>query len=87
MFDTFFLREIDTSVDIPTDNNRDIHISLLPNPSHLETVNPMCVGKARARLHHRKCHDYSASASADGNSPVLPIQIHGDAALAGKNVF
>ena len=54
-----------------------VHVSLLPNPSHLETVNPVVVGKARAKM--------DAMNDKDG-SKVLPIIIHGDAAFAGQGV-
>lgn len=61
---------------------RPLHVSLLPNPSHLEIVAPVAVGKARAKLQHLKTYDY-------GNDPtprVLPIQVHGDAAITGQGV-
>ena len=38
-----------TSSDIVYPSGKAVHVSLLPNPSHLETVNPVVVGKARAR--------------------------------------
>ena len=54
-----------------------VHMSLLPNPSHLEAVDPVVLGKARATMtylgdkHGRK---------------VLPLLLHGDAAFAGQGV-
>ncbi len=53
-----------------------IGIELAANPSHLEAVDPVVVGMARAYM------DQSSS----GNYPVLPILIHGDAAFAGQGV-
>ncbi len=53
-----------------------IGIELAANPSHLEAVDPVVVGMARAYM------DQSTS----GNYPVLPILIHGDAAFAGQGV-
>ncbi len=56
---------------------RDISISLAPNPSHLEAVAPVIQGISKARLEneHKSKQD-----------SVLPILIHGDAAIAGQGV-
>jgi len=56
---------------------RSISISLAPNPSHLEAVGPVMEGIARAKLENE--HDYTDDA-------VLPILVHGDAAIAGQGV-
>jgi 2-oxoglutarate dehydrogenase E1 component len=54
-----------------------VHLSLAFNPSHLEIVNPVVEGSARARMDRR----------GDTNgSQVLPVQVHGDAAFAGQGV-
>ena len=55
-----------------------VHLSLTPNPSHLEIVNPVVLGKARAK--QWQLHDIDARTS------VLPLLIHGDAAFAGQGV-
>src|SRR6202012_1426800 len=55
-----------------------VHLSLTPNPSHLEIVNPVVLGKARAK--QWQLHDVDARTS------VLPVLIHGDAAFAGQGV-
>jgi 2-oxoglutarate dehydrogenase E1 component len=54
-----------------------VHLALAFNPSHLEIVNPVVIGSVRARLDRRNCTD---------GSLVLPITIHGDAAIAGQGV-
>ncbi|MFH4416018.1 MAG: 2-oxoglutarate dehydrogenase E1 component [Neisseriaceae bacterium] len=54
-----------------------VHVSLEFNPSHLEIVNPVVEGNVRARQDRR---------GANGKKEVLPILIHGDAALAGLGV-
>ncbi|MEC8678311.1 MAG: 2-oxoglutarate dehydrogenase E1 component [Candidatus Margulisiibacteriota bacterium] len=65
------------SADIKTKNGHDVHLSLVPNPSHLETVNPVVTGICYSK----------AKTLYDGNSEsVLPIMIHGDAAIAGQGV-
>ena len=54
-----------------------IHLSLAPNPSHLEAVNPVVLGKARAKQDQR----------GDGErSQVMAILMHGDAAFAGQGL-
>ena len=58
------------------DTGEEVTITLAPNPSHLEAVDPVVEGIARARIDAR-----------DGDeSSVLPILIHGDAAVAGQGV-
>lgn len=54
-----------------------IEISLAPNPSHLETVGPVVAGLARAKIEQ----DF-----ANNQDKVLPIIIHGDAAIAGQGI-
>ena len=54
-----------------------LHLALAFNPSHLEIVNPVVEGSARARMRRR--------ADETGES-VLPVLIHGDAAMAGQGV-
>ncbi|MDJ0858902.1 MAG: 2-oxoglutarate dehydrogenase E1 component [Dinoroseobacter sp.] len=54
-----------------------VHLSLTANPSHLEAVNPVVLGKARAKQDQLNDPDRTA---------VLPILLHGDAAFAGQGV-
>src|SRR5215217_4766404 len=54
-----------------------VHLSLAFNPSHLEIVNPVVEGSVRARMDRR--------ADAQGKQ-VLPVLVHGDAAIAGQGV-
>ena len=65
-----------TSSDREFDGNK-VHLSLLPNPSHLEAVDPVVLGKARAVQTIR--------GDKQGDT-VLPILLHGDAAFAGQGV-
>ena len=58
-----------------------IHITLVPNPSHLEFVNPVVEGVVRA-LQHRG----DQQGAEQDTSAVVPILIHGDAAFAGEGV-
>ncbi len=58
-------------------SGRDIKVELAPNPSHLETVDPIVLGMARAR---------QDLIDPPGSYPVLPLLIHGDAAFAGQGI-
>jgi 2-oxoglutarate dehydrogenase E1 component len=68
------------SSDRSFDGNK-VHLSLTANPSHLEIVNPVVIGKARAKQAFLLREDSSA-----GRSHVMPILMHGDAAFAGQGV-
>ncbi|GLK57155.1 2-oxoglutarate dehydrogenase E1 component [Methylopila capsulata] len=54
-----------------------VHLSLTANPSHLEIVDPVVLGKVRAKQDQWKDAD---------RTKVLPLLIHGDAAFAGQGV-
>ncbi|HZR65845.1 MAG TPA: 2-oxoglutarate dehydrogenase E1 component [Terriglobales bacterium] len=55
-----------------------IHIHLVSNPSHLEAVDPVTVGRTRAKQDR---------AGDGGNKKFLPLLVHGDGAFAGQGVF
>ena len=57
-----------------------VHMSLMPNPSHLETVDPVVLGKVRA---YQQFHDDIGPGK---HKQVLPVLIHGDAAFAGQGI-
>ncbi len=65
------------SVDIEKDGKK-VHLSLAFNPSHLEAVDPIVAGMV-----HAKCHKYYKRA----NEKIVPVLIHGDAAVAGQGVI
>ena len=58
-------------------NGKNIKLNLSPNPSHLEAVNPVVEGIARAKLDK----EYNGD-----TNKILPVLLHGDAALAGQGV-
>ena len=62
-------------------SGREIRVTLMPNPSHLEAVDPVVLGSARARQ-----SDRSSAVLRHDPTTVLPILIHGDAAFAGQGV-
>ena len=56
----------------------DVHLSLQPNPSHLEAVDPVVIGKVRARQ--------DSAGDTERRSSVMAILMHGDAAFAGQGL-
>jgi 2-oxoglutarate dehydrogenase E1 component len=63
--------------EVVTDCGNKVRLSLMPNPSHLETVAPLVQGMARSRIDSKYDGDYNK---------VAPIVIHGDAAIATQGV-
>ena len=60
-----------------TSSGKKINLNLAPNPSHLETVGAVIEGIARAKQDRNHPNDFSK---------VLPIAVHGDAAIAGQGI-
>jgi len=73
------------SSDREFDGNR-VHLSLTANPSHLEIVDPVVLGKARAKQDLRADMPRGEIVPLDQRARVLPLLIHGDAAFAGQGV-
>jgi len=65
------------SSQVDTPAKKKVHLKLAPNPSHLEAVNPVVEGFSRAKADILYESDYDR---------ILPILIHGDAAIAGQGV-
>jgi len=64
------------SNEVMTDNGKPIQLTLSPNPSHLEAVDPVVEGIARAKI-----DNYLKDEKA-----IVPVLIHGDAAIAGQGI-
>ena len=62
-----------------TFDGNNVHLSLTANPSHLEIVDPVVLGKVRAKQDQHGCQP-------DNRTAVLPLLLHGDAAFAGQGV-
>ena len=63
--------------ELQTTSNKTIHLKLMPNPSHLEAVDPVVVGFSRAKADVMYKSDFDK---------ILPILIHGDASIAGQGI-
>jgi 2-oxoglutarate dehydrogenase E1 component len=72
----YHLGYVNTRETYTTDKNVEVRLSA--NPSHLEAVNPVVIGMTRARQRHR---DDTVE-----RSKVVPVLIHGDAAMAGQGI-
>jgi 2-oxoglutarate dehydrogenase E1 component len=64
--------------DFTTANGKTVHLHLASNPSHLEAVDPVIMGRTRA---------YQERIGKLGKDQVLPMIIHGDAAFAGQGIW
>src|SRR5664279_1115342 len=63
--------------ELTTPANKKVHVKLMPNPSHLEAVDPVVVGFARAKADVMYNSDFDK---------ILPVLIHGDASVAGQGI-
>ncbi|ORY05202.1 2-oxoglutarate dehydrogenase, E1 component [Basidiobolus meristosporus CBS 931.73] len=71
------------SVDLNLGGKRPLHVSVVPNPCHLELVNPVALGKVRA-----KQEDYLSQETDDYKveDMVMSVQMHGDGGFTGQGV-
>lgn len=69
------LSHLTSSVDLDFGSHRPVHVTLLPNPSHLEAINPVAVGKTRARQQTLLDGDYSPESSAQPGDKVICLQV------------
>ncbi|TKC01055.1 2-oxoglutarate dehydrogenase E1 component [Pedobacter cryophilus] len=65
------------STDVETSSNQKVHLSLCPNPSHLETVDAVVEGITRSKMDMKYGGDYKK---------IAPILLHGDASVAGQGI-
>uniref|UniRef100_H2Q1M0 2-oxoadipate dehydrogenase complex component E1 n=1 Tax=Pan troglodytes TaxID=9598 RepID=H2Q1M0_PANTR len=80
------LSHLTSSVDLDFGAHHPLHVTMLPNPSHLEAVNPVAVGKTRGRQQSRQDGDYSPDNSAQPGDRVICLQVHGDASFCGQGI-
>ncbi len=74
------------SSDREFDGNK-VHLSLTANPSHLEIVDPVVMGKARAKQDYLFGRGRAEIVPLEERAKVLPLLLHGDAAFAGQGVI
>jgi len=65
------------STDVVTGSGKNVHLSLCPNPSHLEAVDPVVEGLTRSKIEFKYDNDHTK---------IAPILIHGDASVAGQGI-
>jgi 2-oxoglutarate dehydrogenase E1 component len=65
------------STDIETASGKTVHLSMCPNPSHLEAVDPVVEGMTRSKMDFKYGGDHNR---------IAPILIHGDASIAGQGI-
>ena len=68
-----------TSMDRSYPDGRRVHLSLVANPSHLEAVNPVVLGKIRAK-------QFFSGNRQEDKKKHMPVLLHGDAAFAGQGI-
>ncbi|PBC05727.1 2-oxoglutarate dehydrogenase E1 component [Mesorhizobium sp. WSM3860] len=74
------------SSDREFDGNK-VHLSLTANPSHLEIVDPVVMGKARAKQDQFAGRERGEIVPLSERAKVMPLLLHGDAAFAGQGVI
>ena len=74
------------SSDREFDGNK-VHLSLTANPSHLEIVDPVVMGKARAKQDQLAGRERGEIVPLEARAKVMPLLLHGDAAFAGQGVI
>ena len=77
LFDGDVKYHLGITSEVMTDSGYNVKITLSPNPSHLEAVDPVVEGITRSKIDHELGGD---------EKKILPILIHGDAAIAGQGV-
>ncbi|RVE71631.1 hypothetical protein OJAV_G00053760 [Oryzias javanicus] len=80
------LSHLTSSVELDFGAERPLHVTMLPNPSHLEAINPVAQGKTRARQQLRKEGDYSPEDNAQPGDQVICLQVHGDGSFTGQGI-
>ena len=77
LFDGDVKYHLGITSEVMTDSGNNVKITLSPNPSHLEAVDPVVEGITRSKIDHELAGE---------EKRILPILIHGDAAIAGQGV-
>uniref|UniRef100_A0AAY5F2V7 2-oxoadipate dehydrogenase complex component E1 n=1 Tax=Electrophorus electricus TaxID=8005 RepID=A0AAY5F2V7_ELEEL len=80
------LSHLTSSVELDMGVGHPLHVTMLPNPSHLEAINPVAQGKTRGRQQVKRDGDYSSDSHARPGDKVICVQVHGDASFSGQGI-
>ncbi|KAG9280801.1 putative 2-oxoglutarate dehydrogenase E1 component DHKTD1, mitochondrial [Astyanax mexicanus] len=80
------LSHLTSSVELELGAGNPLHVTMLPNPSHLEAINPVTQGKTRGRQQVKQDGDYSTDPHALPGDKVICLQVHGDASFSGQGI-
>ncbi|XP_068595281.1 2-oxoadipate dehydrogenase complex component E1 [Brachionichthys hirsutus] len=80
------LSHLTATEDLDFGAGRSVHVTMLPNPSHLEAINPVAQGKTRAKQQLGKEGDYSHEDSGHPGDRAICLQVHGDGSFPGQGV-
>uniref|UniRef100_A0A9J8AE34 2-oxoadipate dehydrogenase complex component E1 n=2 Tax=Cyprinus carpio carpio TaxID=630221 RepID=A0A9J8AE34_CYPCA len=78
------LSHLTSTVELDFGAGHTLHVTMLPNPSHLEAINPVTQGKTRVRQQVKQEGDYSADPHAQPGD--LSRDVHGDASFSGQGI-
>lgn len=80
------LSHLFNSADLDYGRKQPLHVTMLPNPSHLDAVDPVTTGKARGRQLTLKDGSYSDLPDCQMGDKVLSVMVHGDASVSAQGV-
>uniref|UniRef100_A0A672NNA8 2-oxoadipate dehydrogenase complex component E1 n=1 Tax=Sinocyclocheilus grahami TaxID=75366 RepID=A0A672NNA8_SINGR len=80
------LSHLTSTVELDFGAGHPLHVTMLPNPSHLEAINPVTQGKTRGRQQVKQDGDYSTDPHARPGDKVICLQVHGDASFSGQGI-
>uniref|UniRef100_A0A671LSH8 2-oxoadipate dehydrogenase complex component E1 n=1 Tax=Sinocyclocheilus anshuiensis TaxID=1608454 RepID=A0A671LSH8_9TELE len=86
------LSHLTSTVELDFGAGHPLHVTMLPNPSHLEAINPVTQGKTRGRQQVKQDGDYSTDPNARPGDKVICLQVprnslvHGDASFSGQGI-
>ncbi|XP_026059023.1 2-oxoadipate dehydrogenase complex component E1 [Carassius auratus] len=80
------LSHLTSTVELDFGAGNPLHVTMLPNPSHLEAINPVTQGKTRGRQQVKQDGDYSTDPHAQPGDKVICLQVHGDASFSGQGI-
>ncbi|KAF4094906.1 hypothetical protein G5714_023984 [Onychostoma macrolepis] len=80
------LSHLTSTVELDFGAGHPLHVTMLPNPSHLEAINPVTQGKTRGRQQVKQDGDYSTDPHSRPGDKVICLQVHGDASFSGQGI-